>query len=113
MSNEIDRLFMEGHVKQLCDTMEKLGNTISAQGIGVSIKLDTATVRLANSLDATAGRLGEKIDRASDRLLDAVEKASTASERYAKGLVHATWALVGTTIVLVLITAANVYVVAK
>lgn len=113
MSNEIDRLFLEGHVKQLCDAMEKLGIAITVQGIGVSVKLDTATVRLADSLDRTAGRLGEIIDRASNRVLNAVDNASAASERYAKGLVRATWALVGATIVLVIITAANVYVVAK
>lgn len=92
----------KGYVNQLCGAMDQLGKAISTQGIGVSEKLDHASFRIEKALGDATTRLSETVKTASD-----------ASERYAKSLAHATWALAGTTIVLVLITAANVYVVAK
>ena len=96
--NEIDRLFLEGHVKQLSDAMDNLGRAISAQGIGVSVKLDNASFRLKDMLADASIRLSETVHQVSD-----------ASERYARSLVRATWALVAATLVLVIVTAVSIY----
>lgn len=78
----------KGHVNQLSNSMTALGQAITAQGIGLSEKLDTASALLAK----------------------AVKDASDTSERYAKSLANATWALVAATGVLVVVTAVNVYI---
>ena len=96
---QIDRT--PGYVNQLSNAMDQLGATISAQGIGVSEKLDHASYRVQKAVDA-----------ATDRMSKAVDKASDASERHAKSLVRATWALVFATIVLVVVTAIHVYIAA-
>jgi len=78
--------------------MDKLGRAISAQGIGVSEKLDHSSVRVK-----------EAVDRSTDQMAESIAKASEASERHAKSLVWATWALVLATIVLVVVTGVSLF----
>lgn len=96
---ELDRT--SGYVNQLSNAMHTLAGQITAQGIGVSEKLDHASFRLKETLsDATA------------RISDAVKNASEASDRHARGLVQATWLLVFATVALVAVTGIHAYVAA-
>lgn len=101
MSQEIQFDQMAVHFAKLGTALDRLTGQITAQGIGVSEKLDHASARVQKA-----------VDDATDRMSKAVDKASEASERHAKSLVHATWALVFATIVLVAVTAFHVYVAA-
>ena len=74
---------------QLADSMRELSQSIGAQGIGVTQQISLAA---------------EKIDRAADRLSDAINRSAAASEKHARGLVFAIWALVAATVVLVFVT---------
>lgn len=87
------------HFAKLGTALDRLTGQITAQGIGVSEKLDHSSVRVQ-----------EAVDRATSRITEAVDKASDASERHAKSLVRATQALVFATIALVVVTAILVYV---
>jgi hypothetical protein len=79
---------MINQIGHLQIAMDKLGQTITAQGIGVS----------------------EKIDHASQRYSDTVEKASATAERHAKSLTGATWALVVATLILAGVAGVHAYV---
>lgn len=97
----------------LTSSIDGLAGAISAQGIGVSEKLDSASVRVAEAV----GAAGQKLDHTSAtiasavgelttqtlRLREALDAAAEASSRYASHLVWATWALVLATIVLALV----------
>ena len=101
MAQEYQLDQMAIHFTKLGTVLDRLTGQITAQGIGVSEKLDHASFRLQKA-----------VDDATDRMSKVVDKASEASERHAKSLVHATWALVFATIALVVVTAVYVYVAA-
>jgi len=61
--------------------------------------------------DRTPGYVNQ-LSGAMDRLANAIGDATTASRKYAKSLARATWALVFATIVLVAVTAVQVYLAA-
>ena len=87
----MEPLNAERMIQQMSDlqvTIDQLGQAITAQGIGVSKKLDAA----------------------SDRVSETVEKASTASERHAKSLTCATWALVIATLILAAVAGVHAYI---
>ena len=86
---------------RLVAALDKLTDQITAQGQGVSAKLDHASTRVQKAVDDATGRV-EK----------AVKEASDASERHARSLVRATQALVLATIALVIVTGIYVYVAA-
>lgn len=86
---------------KLIAALDKLTGQITAQGIGVSVKLDNASVRVQTAVDG-----------ATERIAKAVNTASEASEHHAKSLVRATWALVFATVALVVVTGIYVYVAA-
>lgn len=92
---------MAVHFAKLGNALDRLTGQITAQGIGVSEKLDHASTRVQEAVEA-----------ATDHMSKVVDKASEASERHAKSLVRATWALVFATIALVVVTAIYVYVAA-
>lgn len=73
-------------------------------------ELTDAMDRLGKAVVSGGGALGGKLDAAADRMEGAVRLASAASERHAKSLVCATWALVLATAVLVVVTAVHAYI---
>ncbi len=72
-----------GYVNQLSQAMGMLSSMIGAQGIGVSEKLDHSSDRLAKAIAGASKQLAESADR-----------ASAATEKHARSLAYATWALV-------------------
>jgi CHASE3 domain sensor protein len=82
MLDSSDRQALHGYANTIRMAMDQLGQSVQAQGVGLS----------------------EKLDNASQRVADALDRASAASERHAKNLAWATWALVIATVVLVVVT---------
>jgi len=62
--------------------------------------------KITNALSGVATTL----DRVSQLQVETAEKIAVASDRHAKSLVIATWALVGATIVLVIVTGIHAYI---
>ena len=83
----------------LAGSLDKLGQEIDRQGLGLTVKLDSATDAMNISLKA-----------ASSRMVEAVNAASSASDKMGRRLVMATWFLGASTIVLAAATIALVYV---
>jgi hypothetical protein len=81
---------------------------MSTESIELS-NLNTALVQLGGVIQAQGVGVSVKLDKASDKLSAAINAAALASERHAKSLVNATWALVAATVVLVIVTAFHVY----
>jgi CHASE3 domain sensor protein len=101
MAQEFQLDQMAIHFAKLGTALDRLTSQITAQGIGVSEKLDHASARVQKA-----------VDDATDRMSKAVNEASEASERHARSLVRATQALVLATIALVIVTGIYVYVAA-
>jgi hypothetical protein len=86
-----ETLATDARAQILANAMDELGKAIQGQGMGLSVKMGRTTEILTESLQAAAKELSGAMDR-----------ASTASERHAKALVHATWVLAGATGALVI-----------
>lgn len=101
MAEEFQTDLTPAYLTRLTTAVNDLTGQITAQGVGVSEKLDHASFRVQKAVDDATARMSKEID-----------KAAEASERHARSLVRATWALAFATVVLVLITAVNLYIAA-
>ena len=99
MAPEHDRTAEQ--IIHLQNSIGRLANTIQAQGIGVSEKLDHASFRIKETLDNATGALS-----------GVVQQASAASDRHANALVRATRWLVYATTALVIVTAIHALIAA-
>jgi hypothetical protein len=84
----------------LTDVLKNVGSDVERASIGVQVKMDSASDRLAGSLDTSIERLVNSLDG----LAAAAKEGAEASSRYARQLVFATWALVAVTVALAAIT---------
>ena len=86
--DDLDAFTLVTKLTSLTASADQLGATMAAQGIGVSEKLDNASVRIA----------------------EAVDKSSAASERHTNRLTFSTWALVVATILLAVVAGVHAYI---
>lgn len=85
-------------------------------GVAQSIPdLESALIALAAKLDESANRLDVTVEQSTRRLIlsinsaaDAVRAAAATSERHARGLARAIWALAASTVALMLVAMLHV-----
>jgi len=89
-----------GHLQSLAKAIEDHGKILDGASVALQLKIGSSSGSLAGAISSSSERLVASLNNASD----AAREAAAASERYARRLVWATWALVLATVVLATVT---------
>lgn len=96
--------FAQGaHLRNLTAAIDNLVKVVNGQGSFLQGALKSSLTSLAQSIEHSSTRLVESLDNAAA----AAREAGAASDRHARSLVLATWALFAATFVLVVVTAVH------